>query len=256
MRTIFFACCTACIVSCNSSGQKDPNKAMDDTARQDPSVPVYISTDKATADDIPTDFKYKGKFIEGWKWNDNMGKNLFFTSRIEPYDEKDSYGDETQSAHLYAYQLVKKEDGSFETAWQMEDGMKYCSFDITTAFIPGSVTVTDLDRNGYAETKVQYELACRSDVSPSYMFLVMHENRSRWNLQGHRWIASSPDMKFDVTTENANMEKRSKSGDELQDLMMSYGRYESEKKFMGAPAPFLDFAKKEWVKFAIEKIGE
>ena len=52
-------------------------------------------------------------------------------------------------------------------------------------FIKNAAVVTDLDQDGIAETTVQYKLACRSDVSPALMKLVMHEGETKY---AHRKI--------------------------------------------------------------------
>lgn len=260
MRILFIAAAALLASGCNSNSKKnDPNKTMDDTARMDhpPVTPAMVITPvKMTAADIPAAIKTRGKFSEGWKWTDKLGENIFFTTVFESPVQKDKWGDESQSAELFAFHYVKSGTGDFVKRWQLTDGEKDCVFDLTCDFIRDAATVTDLDQDGIAETKVQYAMACRSDVSPAYMKLVMHEDTVKYSLRGNMWLPWSPDMKYEVTAENVNLEKIPKTDDDLDMLVKRSGRYENEKDFAGAPAVFLNFARTEWLKFSKEKLEE
>lgn len=48
----------------------------------------------------------------------------------------------------------------------MNDFIEDCPTDIICDFFQGATTVTDLDSDGIAEIKLQYEQGCISDVSP------------------------------------------------------------------------------------------
>jgi hypothetical protein len=260
MRVLVLACFTASLFSCNSSSKKDPNKAMDDTARMDTpptnTIPVAaISPIKITAADIPATIKVKGKVQEAWKWTDNLGENILITSAVAPHDEKDADGNEAQSAEIHAFHYAKK-DGDYTQVWVMSDAEKSCPVDITCDFIPGSITITDLDKNGIAETKVQYSLACRGDVSPATMKLIMYENGVKYALRGNMWLPYSPEFKYTVTEKDVNLEGSPKLKEESDEMLRSFGRYETEKEFGTAPPEFLSYARSEWLKYNKEKMGE
>ena len=176
---------------------------------------------------------------------------------MAPYADKgkNEYEDEGQTAELHAFQYVKKE-GDYKSIWVLNDSVKSCPFDITCDFIKGSTTITDLDKDGFAETKVQYSIACRSDVSPATMKLVMVENGVSYTLRGSMWLRYSPDVKFTVTEKDVNLEASPKLKDEMEELLRTFGRYENEKAFAGAPSQFLPFARSEWLKYVKEKIGQ
>ena len=73
-------------------------------------------------------------------------------------------------------------------------------------------------------------------------------------MQGNQWMQYSPDFKFTISENNVNLEKLPPVKDETKSLLRSFGRYETEKEFAGAPAVFLSYARKEWLKFIIERI--
>lgn len=259
MRVFLITLFAASLFSCNSSSKKDPNKAMDDTARMDNpptnAATVSIAPIKITVSDIPATIKVKGSVQEAWKWNDNLGENILITSFVAPHDEKSKDGEEGQSAEIHAFHYAKK-DGDYTQVWMMNDAVKLCPVDITCDFIPGSVTVTDLDKDGIAEIKVQYSVACRGDVSPATMKLIMYENGIKYALRGNMWIPYSPDLKYSVTEKDVNMESSPKLKEESDEMLRSFGRYESEKEFANAPPEFLTFARNEWLKYNKEKMGE
>ena len=96
------------------------------------------------------------------------------------------------------------------------------------------------------------QLACRSDVSPSYKKLVMHEADAKYVLRGMMWIPSTPTEQLKVTDTNANLEKLPKHDDEYESYLLTIGRYENEKDFKTAPPAFLDHARRQWISFVRE----
>ncbi len=229
---------------------------MDDTARMDkPATAVTIAAVKITAAEIPASIKVNGTVQEAWKWNDNLGENILITSYVAPHDDKSKNGEEGQSAEVHAFHYAKKE-GDYTQVWMMNDAEKNCPVDVTCNFIPGSTTVTDLDKDGIAETKLQYSVACRGDVSPATMKLMMYENGVKYTLRGSMWLAYSPDLKYTVTEKDVNLESSPKLKEESDEMLRSFGRYETEKEFATASPAFLPYARSEWLKYNKEKMGE
>jgi len=259
VRNLFFVCLAAFLSACNSSSsKKDSGEATVDTARiNNPAVrettALAIQPVKITAAQVPVSIKYNGKLNEAWQWSDKLGENILITSFTAPYDdkEKNEYGEEGQSAGLHASQYVKKE-GSYTLLWNIDDGEKSCPFDITCSFIKDATAVTDLDKDGLAETTVLYRLSCRSDVSPSVMKLILYEGSEKYFLQGLSWIKASEEDKFTVTETDANLETLPGYKKTEGEYMKTFGRYESEKGFAGAPAEFLTYARQTWMKFVKE----
>ncbi len=255
MRILWFACLALAFTTCDSSSEKTTaeEKEKKDTSISEPSE-TFVSPLELAVPDIPKTIKFRGKVQDAWQWIDKSGENIFFTSVVAPYNDNDKgeAGEDGQTAELYAFHYIKK-DGNYELAWQMKDGEISCPLDIVTEFIKGGATVTDLDKDGIFETKVQYALACHGDVSPSAMKLILQENKSVYTLQGNRWIKYGPEAKFDVNAKNVNLETLPKTANEGDAVMQSLGRYESEKAFVDAPPEFLEYARNEWLKHVIEK---
>jgi hypothetical protein len=217
-----------------------------------PLKPPKIEPVKGTPADIPSTINLKGKVQEVWKWTDNLGENLLITTVVAPHDDKgkDRNEEDGKTAEIYAFQYTKKA-ADYKQVWMITDAEKACPFDITCEFIKNSTVVTDLDQNGVAETIVQYKLACRSDVSPALMKLIMHEGQTKYVLRGMMWYGS-PEEKFEVTESNANLETLPGYKKTDEEYYKTWGRYENEKEFAGAPPEFLRLARQQWMKFAKE----
>jgi hypothetical protein len=262
MRLLIFVCLAAFLSACNSSSsKKEPKQAMDDTARIDSPVVnttpvVAIVPVKITAAQLPASIKVKGKLNEAWQWTDKLGENILVTSFVEPYDVKGKNKEENdqrpQSAELHAAQYVKKGDG-YVLQWKKDEIEKYCLYDMTCEFIKDATTVTDLDNDGVAETTMQYRMACRGDVDPANLKLIIHEDTATYYLQGLCWVKISDEDKFTVTEKNANLETLPGYKKTNEEYLETFGRYESEKGFAGAPPEFLPYARKQWIKFVIER---
>ena len=254
MRPILITFFIAGLSACNSSTDKTVKEEKADTTNT--VVARSLNVETINMEGIPKSVSYKGKVQDAFHWKDSVGENIFFTTQVAPYNDNDKgeAGEDGRTAELYAYHYVRT-DGDYKLAWQMSDRELSCPLDIVTEFIPGSTTVTDIDKDGVGETKVQYSLACRGDVSPSSMKLIMQENQQVYTLNGYRWMSFGPESKFDVNSSNVNLENLPMLDDGEDALLRSFGRYETEKYFRPAPPSFLEYAKNEWLKYVIEKIN-
>jgi hypothetical protein len=251
MRNYRITIIALALFACNSASEKTTEEKKDSTSTN--AFETSVEATPITQSDLPKSFSFKGVPQDVWKWADKNGENIFFTTVVAPFPDNDKgEGDDGMTSELYAFHYIKK-DSDYELAWQMKDGELSCPLDIVSEFIKGSATVTDLDKDGIAETKVQYALACHGDVSPSEMILIMQENKDVYKLQGNRWIEYSPGLKFDLNTSNLNMEKQSKTDTDGDPVLHMLGRYETERAFDGAPSQFLEYARNEWLKYVIQK---
>jgi hypothetical protein len=259
MRALLFVSVITLLAACNNGDEpKDPNQAMDDTARMLNPPPQALLFNRVflMSKEIPSVIKVKGKFVEASKWTDSLGENYLVLSSEGPFDDKGSDGDEDgQTIELYAAHYIQK-GNDYPRIWNMKDAVKACPFDITAKFIPGSTTITDVDKDGVAELKVQWLNACRSDVSPAMMQLVMAENGKAYKLTGSSWVPLQPGQRFELTENNSNIEALPPAKDAMDDIMREMGRYFTEKEFAAASPEFIVYARKEWLKHVMEKMGE
>jgi hypothetical protein len=162
-------------------------------------------------------------------------------------------GDFERTARLVAKQYVLRQ-GKYTELWRLQDGVTACSLDMTLGLKPNSTAITDLDKDGQSETTLLYMLACRGDVSPASLKLIMREGSYKYALRG------STVVQFDSVPVAQRQpavpccaEKLSKAQREQGD---DAGYYETEKEFQNAPPAFLPFARQQWQKFSIEKVED
>lgn len=74
--------------------------------------------------------------------------------------------------------------GSRRLLRHVQDGVAACGFDVTAAFVPGSLQVADRTADGLGEVTFAYLTACRSDVSPSALKLLVLQNGAKYILRG------------------------------------------------------------------------
>lgn len=202
---------------------------------------------------IPSGIRYNGKAEEAWSWTDKLGQNIVITAKQPPERNKPiaEGEDETVSVTLHAFHFVKK-DSAFKLLWKMSDAEKNCPFDLTAEFVKGAISITDLDANGTAETTLLYRLACRSDVSPSQLKLIMHQDSTKHALRGLMWLRSGEDSRFDVTERNVNLETWNDYKGKEAEWEKTWGRYRNEKDFAGASAALVQFARRQWLLYVKE----
>ncbi|MCU0372528.1 MAG: hypothetical protein MUE56_04725 [Ignavibacteria bacterium] len=187
-----------------------------------------LSFDKS---DLPSGIKYSGNIVTGKRWNDKNGENILILTKtnIKKKRVKNSdFDDYILECELFGYHYVSI-GGSYSLLWKINDFVNDCPLDLTLEFIPGSLTITDINDNGIAESTFLYKMACRGDVSPCDLKLMMHENDSKYALRG------TTHLKIDVINEG--------------------GSYKVDKSFDTAPDGFLDYAKEQWKKFKEERLN-
>lgn len=211
-----------------------------------------ILPEKVATSRIPKKIKYSGSPVETWKWKDSLGENWLILSTSENVVNENS-GEQTK--RLFAYHYCKKDTG-YRVLWKLNDMIRECPVDITVAFIKGTTSITDLDKDGIAETTILYKLACRGDVSPANMKLIMHEDSVKYALRGSMWSPLTSDNPetavLPVTEKDMNLETLPGYKGTDDEYYKEYGRYKTEKEFVKAPASFLSFARRQWLKYVKE----
>lgn len=179
-----------------------------------------ISFEKVAAAQVPAALKPKGAVDLAWKWKDKNGDNYLVTS------SRDTQGDSDRSSYLYVVHGACQ-GASCRTLRLVKDLVEQCSEDITLDFDPGTVTVTDLDANGYSEVAFVYRLSCRGDISPNDQKLMLLENGQKYAVRGS--------------------EKAVIDGKRIG------GEMKPDPAFKKAPAAFLDHARALWKKYTPTK---
>jgi hypothetical protein len=191
-----------------------------------------IATRAVDVRTLPREVAYAGRVVAARRWTDRMGENVVLLTQSGPLPvpqrvcakETGSLSDPCRRGEVYAYHYRRRGAGRYALLWRTFDSEPACAFDLTAGFEPGSLSVTDLDRDGVAETSFLYVLACRSDVSPAVLKLIMHEGAAKYAIRG------------------TTRPKGAGAGGEMA----------PDRAFRAAPPAFLAFARRQWARFVPE----
>ena len=127
--------------------------------------------------DIPKSIKFDGTFKEAVQYKDKEGEHLVLTS--EGGEQK---GDD-RTKFVYGYCYLKNGD-HLALQWKLYDLSGTCAEDVEAQFLPKTLAVTDLNKDGVAEVWLMYLAACKGDVSPSNLKIIMHEGSKKYAVRG------------------------------------------------------------------------
>ncbi|MCC6866313.1 MAG: hypothetical protein IT280_09175 [Ignavibacteria bacterium] len=232
ITTLFFISCSKKEEIKTSDSQKNDSASQinkevksntTDNAKPNESLSEGIKDIVYETDNLPKSVKYEGKIVAGAKWEDKNGKNVLIICETE---EKSS-GD-NRSKELFGYQYLLEGENA-KMLWKVNDFIKDCPVDVSLALITGSLTVTDINKDGIAENTFLYRMSCKGDVSPDDMKLIMHEGENKYAIRG----------------EMIQVMNGEKYG----------GQMNTDPSFNKAPAGFFAYAREQWKKYETEKIG-
>ncbi|MFZ9301070.1 MAG: M949_RS01915 family surface polysaccharide biosynthesis protein [Chitinophagaceae bacterium] len=240
-------------VACSSAPEKQVIPSDDEEERssddQDSKKSGSIRLRSISKDEVPSGIAYNGKIDKAFTWNDNNGENILLLTSKEK-QSIDEYQEYMNSIYIFAYNYVKKDKGH-ELLWKMNDQVLQCPTDAKCEFLEGSTTLTDLDKDGFGEVKLQYELGCISDVRPYDMKLLFYENGQKRALRGLRWIdmdalQGKRESKYPFALDDMAIDPNSREPDYYH-----WGKYKTEADFKNDPIEFLEYARLEWRKYVM-----
>lgn len=181
-----------------------------------------INSSIADISKLPSWVKHSGKINAAVTWDDASGKHYVITSLTGEFKSSSSSSEDSRDSELYAYHYVSFKD-STSMLWRVYDFVKDCPLDIQVSFIKNTLQVTDLNNDGIAEIWVMYKLACRGDIGPCDMKVIMYQDRQKFAMRGQNKV-------------------------QITEGEFYGGEYKFDKAFIEGPAVFRDFAKKLWEK--------
>ncbi|OON70669.1 M949_RS01915 family surface polysaccharide biosynthesis protein [Hymenobacter sp. CRA2] len=234
--------------------QSDPNTTQPPAAAAAPAATTASASagwagkvDSLTAAQLPRLEKLPGQLLQAWRWTDALGENVLVVYRTKPvYRTTPDTDMEGATVQLFARQYVLAAGGQYQELWRLRDGIEDCPFDLDLGPLPGSTRITDLDADGQTETTLVYKLACRSDVSPSDLKLIMHEGKAKYALRGFTVVQYDSVPVAQRMPANPCCLDTISAAELDEHYELNAGRYENEKDFRGAPRAFLGFARAHW----------
>jgi hypothetical protein len=213
-QALLFAALCVLIVSC---GQPHTQSAK-------------LTVSKLDKKAIPASIKYDGVVDTAVKYSDADGDHIVFTTEYDDTEPGDDNEDRINGIHLQGY-CYKLNGDKCQREWQMNDLVTKCEVDLAADFVNNTFAVTDLDNNGRGEVWLMYHMACRGDVSPSSIKIIMHEGAKKYALRGESRV------KVNATDYYG-------------------GTYKLDEAFQKGPAQFRQHALQLWDKHHNEDFGE
>jgi hypothetical protein len=133
--------------------------------------------------------------------NDKLGRG-------EIYGEIITTVDHTKEEYEISKKLkIARRDSTGKEIWKVQDFVNECPLD-TTLQLVRPINLTDFDENGLKEVWLVYKMACRGDVSPAKMKIIMYEGKNKYAMRGSMKLpieaaeAMSPDDGAHTADEN------------------------------------------------------
>jgi hypothetical protein len=137
---------------------------------------------KANLSALPAGVTYSGKAVHSLTWKDREGRHVFIASESGLAQTADSAGSDLKRGTITARHYVLADTNRL--TWTETDSVVGCGADADLGFLTSAFQLTDLDSDGIYELWLVKRSACRSDVSPADMQLVMHEGDQRFTMIG------------------------------------------------------------------------
>ena len=141
-----------------------------------------LQVSKLDVKDIPKSIRYNGSIDTAVRYSDKDGDHIIITTEDKD-DKKAGNGIDYRSAGVFACGYKLNGD-KWQVIWQLHDLTGPCQKDVTGTYLPGTFAVTDLNKDGRAEVWLMYRIACRGDVSPSDMQVIMREGDKKYAMKG------------------------------------------------------------------------
>ena len=146
---------------------------------------------------------HRGAIVAGRQWRDADGEHTLLLTQTGklptrvraadlPVPDEPAFDAEVYGYHYTHAAGAPTPGDAARLLWRTADFERGCSFDLYAGFLEKAVTITDLDRDGVAETTFLYTLACRSDVSSATRKLIMHEGAAKYAIRGTTAVPGDP----------------------------------------------------------------
>ncbi len=168
---------------------------------------------------IPSSCPFQGTVKKALTWVDSNGKNIVLTCETGTFSNDTSSMD-GQDAEIYAYHYVIQNNKS-ALQWKIFDFVRDCPVDIEASFILNAIQITDLNADNTAEIWIMYKTACRGDVSPADMKIILYEGKNKYAMRGQNRV-------------------------KLDENSFIGGQFKFDRMFNKAPVSFKTYAKKLW----------
>ncbi len=143
----------------------------------------------------------QGRGVEAWGWTDTNGRNLLLTTKSVQKTE----GSIVRAATLHVYHVAGLDSTPRSMLTPLRDsGVPDCDVEFFLDFVPGSIKVSDTDRDGYGEATVGWSSLCAGDPSPQRIKLALVTKGTYFILRGTGQRATDPEPPGGITFPKAS----------------------------------------------------
>jgi hypothetical protein len=170
---------------------------------------------------VPAYIKLIGRMVSAARYRDKNGEHVVIATETGATPTKNPLSDEDfQDADVFAtdYLIAGNQATIF---WQIHDFIKTCGLDIKAKFVPSTFAVTDLNKDGTAEVWLMYATACRGDVGPANLKIIMHDGSRKFAMRGNSKVELSANEHYG-------------------------GEYKFDEAFINGPEEFRQYAWQLW----------
>lgn len=125
-------------------------------------------------DQLPPFVDFIGENSDTLTWTDNQGVHLLLLEQSHALSNEE---ERTISKTIRATHWLVK-GGQHKKTWSFEDGVKDCPLDVEAKFLTAP-RFTDLDKDGIYEVWFMVQKACKGDISPSEVLVIMVDKENK-----------------------------------------------------------------------------
>ncbi len=184
----FFVIISAFVFSCKNIDNENKSEVSNDsTAVSDVADFEIMEFDKEVVGKLSD---IQGDFVKGYKWKDKAGLNLLIFTRatdLKSWNDPDCEGCGDQYVYLKAYHFAGTESNYSLVRLVQDANQEGCGdppFGLESDFVYEAISLTDLDKDGYAEVTFMYYCLCASEFSSIPFKLIMLENGEKYAIRG------------------------------------------------------------------------
>jgi hypothetical protein len=174
-----------------SGGTAAPSASSSATRSSELADVAQLQSPAAAAELEQAGLRTKGTPVEACSWTDANGRNILLATKT--VDRRD--GAVVRAATLHVYHAAELGGSARMLLTPLRDpGTVPCDLDFNLDFVPGSIQVTDADRDGYGEATVGWWSSCRGDPGPERLKLALLTKGTYFILRGSGLVASQPPL--------------------------------------------------------------
>ncbi len=182
--------------------------------------------------------KYEGEYLYGVKWDDKNGFNFAVFTRDMEFTHMNTNDDElfigSWQGFIKAYHFAGKNIKNLKLVRIVQDwNQEPCGdppFGLNICFNKESISVTDVDNNGYGELTFMYYILCASELTPVTTKLMVLEDGKKYAIRGKTGIKeyNMPEVKNIDASFNKAAKKLKEYASKHWDKYINHTEYKND----------------------------